>query len=354
MISRKNRKSTSKSRSRSPRSRCRSKSRSQSRTKPSKSRSVSRSRSDLKDELQKTESIKSDADPAVDSSTSCAMEMQKNVSQNTTENGKSPTMAVNSFDVASISSSSGFNTFGVTGSWRPVPFLAETSVTKSSQKCITPEVPLEVTNVSEEPSTVTPKDSECAANPDKTETNTNPITAVETLIERNSTSPSKSPSQEMSSRSKVAARSRSKSSSRKRKSKSRSPSPKKSHKARTRSKRSKSRSPKKRKSRSRSQGRRRKSRTPDRSRRSKSRKRSRSHSRRRSRSGSRWRRGGFGSRSLNQRDRWKREPSRSPVLILRKKSSTSRPRRSTSKTPPRLTELGMKKLLNSVKILGNN
>ncbi|KAG1937966.1 protein SON [Pimephales promelas] len=328
VISRKNRRSRS-------RSRRRSKSKSQSRTKPSKSRSVSKSKSDLKDEPPKTESIKSDSDPALDVFTNCAMEMQKNVSQNTTENGKSPTMAVYT-DVAS-----GFNTVGGTGSWRPVPFMAETSVTKSSQMCITPEVPLEVTNVSEEPSIVTPKDSECAANPDEKET--------DATNERSSTSPSKSPSQETSSRSKVAARSRSKSSSKKRKSKSRSPSAKKSHKSRTRSKRSKSRSPKKRKSRSRSQGRRRKSRTPDRSRRSKSRKRSRSRSRRRSRSGSRWRRGGFGSRSLNQRDRWKREPSRSPVLILRKKSSTSRPRRSTSKTPPRLTELDKEQLLEIAK-----
>ncbi|ROL45364.1 Protein SON [Anabarilius grahami] len=358
VISRKNRRSVSKSRSRSPR---RSRSKSRSRTKPSKSRSVSKSRSDLKDKLKETESIKNETDPAVDNNTSCAMEIQKNVSQNTTENEKSPTMAVNSdtklFEVASISTSSGFNTVGVTGSWRPVPFLAEPSETKSSQKCITPELPLEVTNISEEPltfSTITPKDSECAANHDKKETNTNPITGIESTIKRNSASPSKSPSQQQtSSRSKVAARSRSKSPSKKRKSrspsrKSRSPSEKKSHKSRTKSKRSKSRSPKKRRSRSRSQGRRRKSRTPDRSRRSKSRKRSRSHSRRRSRSGSRWRRG-FGSRSLNQRDRWKREPSRSPVLILRKKRSTSRTRRSASKTPPRLTELDKEQLLEIAK-----
>ncbi|XP_056309968.1 protein SON-like, partial [Danio aesculapii] len=131
----------------------------------------------------------------------------------------------------------------------------------------------------------------------------------------------------------------------KRKSRSKS-SERKSHKSRTRSKRSKSKSPKKKRSRSRSQGRRKKSRTPDRSRRSKSRKRSRSRSRRRSRSGSRWRRG-FGS--LSQRDRWKREPSRSPVLILRKKRSTSRTRRSTSKTPPRLTELDKDQLLEIAK-----
>ncbi|KAI2668813.1 Protein SON [Labeo rohita] len=310
-----NRRSTSKSRSRSPRRRLRSKSKSQSRTKPSKSRSVSKSRSDVKLE---TESVKNDQNTS--------SEIQTNVSQNTTENG-GPTTDTKSSETASSVLNSGFNT----GSWRPVPFLAEPSETKSSQKCITPEVPLEVTSASEEPSTfstVTPKDSECAANPEKKETSANPTL---TSVERNSTSPSKSPSQKTSSKSKAAAaRSRSKSPSKKRKSrsssrKSRSPSERKSHKSRTRSKRSKSRSPKKKRSRSRSQGRRRKSRTPDRSRRSKSRKRSRSRSRRRSRSGSRWRRG-FGSRSLNQRDRWKREPSRSPVLILRKKRSTSRTR----------------------------
>ncbi|KAK2908477.1 hypothetical protein Q8A67_004314 [Cirrhinus molitorella] len=341
-ISRRNRKSTSKSRSRSPRRR----SKSRSRTKPSKSRSVSKSRSDVKLE---TESVKNETEPAVEKSES--NEMQADVSQNTTENG-SPTVAVNTntklSETAPSVSNSGFNV----GSWRPVPFLAEPSETKSSQKCITPEVPLEVTNVSEEASaisTATPKDSECAASPERKEINANPTS---TSLERNSTSPSKSPSQKTPSKSK-AARSRSKSPTKKRKSrsssrKSRSPSERKSHKSKTRSKRSKSRSPKKKRSRSRSQGRRRKSRSPDRSRRSKSRKRSRSHSRRRSRSGSRWRRG-FGSRSLNQRDRWKREPSRSPVLILRKKRSTSRTQRSTSKTPPRLTELDKEQLLEIAK-----
>ncbi|XP_016422162.1 protein SON-like isoform X1 [Sinocyclocheilus rhinocerous] len=341
VILKRNRRSTSKSRSRSPR---RSRSKSRSRTKPSKSRSVSKSRSELKPETE--------SDP-VDKSESS--EMQTNVSQDTTENRKSPTVAVNSdtkpSEMASNISNPGFNAVGFKGSWRPVPFLAEPS--KSSQKCISPEVPLEVTNVSEEPSTFStaaPKDSQCAANPETKETNPNPtLTSAET----SPTSPSKSPSHKISSRSKEAARSGSKSPTKKRKSrsssrKSRSPSERKSHKSRTRSKRSKSRSPKKKRSRSRSHGRRRKSRTPDRSRRSKSRKRSRSRSRRRSRSGSRWRRG-FGSRSLNQRDRWKREPSRSPVLILRKKRSASRTRRSSSKTPPRLTELDKEQLLEIAK-----
>ncbi|XP_016113756.1 protein SON-like isoform X1 [Sinocyclocheilus grahami] len=355
VISRKNRRSTSKCRSRSPRHRRHSRSKSRSRTKPSKSRSISKSRSDLKLE---TESIKINIDPAVDNSKSC--ETQTNVSQNTTENGKDPTVAVISdtklSETASNISNSGFSAVSVKGSWRPIPFLAVPSETMSSQKCVTPEVPLEVTNLSEEPSTfstVTPKDSECAASPEKKETNANPTTSGETSVVKNSMSPSRSPSQKISSRSKVAARSRSKSSSKKRKSrsssrKSRSPSGRKSHKSRTRSKRSKSRSPKNKRSRSRSQSRWRKSRTPDRNRRSKSRKRSGSRSRRRSRSGSRWRRG-FGSRTLNQRDRWKREPSRSPVLILRKKRSASGTQRSTSKTPPRLTELDKEQLLEIAK-----
>ncbi|XP_052452856.1 protein SON isoform X1 [Carassius gibelio] len=354
VISRKNRRSTSKSRSRSPQHRHHSRSKSQSRTKPSESRSISNSRSDLKLE---TELITKDIDPAVDNSKSC--ETQTNVSLNTTENGKDPTVTVISdtklSETASNVSSSGFSPVVVKGSWRPIPFLAQPSETTSSQKCVKPEVPLEVTNISEEPSvfpTVKPKDSEGAASPEKKETNVNPTTIEETSVEKNSMSPSRSPSQKISASSKVAAQSGSKSSSKKKSrsssQKSRSPSERKSHKSRPMSKHSKSRSPKKKRSRSRSQGRQRKSRTPDRNRRSKSRKRSSSRSRRRSRSGSRQRRA-FGSRTLNQRDRWKREPSRSPVLILRNKRSTSKTRRSTSKTPPRLTELDKEQLLEIAK-----
>ncbi|KAJ8253232.1 hypothetical protein GJAV_G00210550 [Gymnothorax javanicus] len=77
-----------------------------------------------------------------------------------------------------------------------------------------------------------------------------------------------------------------------------------------------------------------KSRSPARRRRSRS---------RRSRSGSRRRRSGF---PLDRRDRWKRTPSHSPILILRKKRS---PRRSPSKTPPRLTELDKDQLLEIAK-----
>ncbi|XP_056319663.1 protein SON-like isoform X1 [Danio aesculapii] len=305
VILRRNRKSAS--RSRSPR--CRSKS--QSRSKSPKSRSVSKS----KDRPIENES----KNHAVDS----------NKSSDTNKDGEN--LTVNSeCTLIDAAPNAGFNTVGASGSWRPIPLLAEPP--KSSQKCITPEVPLEMASVHEEPSTLK-IDPECSANPDKKEPSANPTTTTET-----SANSSKSPNPKTSSRSKRSA-------SKKRKSRSKS-SERKSHKSRTRSKRSKSKSPKKKRSRSRSQGRRKKSRTPDRSRRSKSRKRSRSRSRRRSRSGSRWRRG-FGS--LSQRDRWKREPSRSPVLILRKKRSTSRTRRSTSKTPPRLTELDKDQLLEIAK-----
>lgn len=58
----------------------------------------------------------------------------------------------------------------------------------------------------------------------------------------------------------------------------------------------------------------------------------------------------FRSRSFDRRDRWKREPSHSPVLILRKqRRSSSRARRSTSKTPPRLTDLDKDQLLEIAK-----
>ena len=109
--------------------------------------------------------------------------------------------------------------------------------------------------------------------------------------------------------------------SRRRKSKSRTPSHRKrASRSRSRGRTKRSRSPKRKQSRSRSAGRR--------SRRS------------RSRSGSRRRRGTFAGNTLSQRDRWKREPSHSPVLILRKKRSPARAQRSASKSPSRLTELG--------------
>ncbi|KAG9348839.1 hypothetical protein JZ751_029156 [Albula glossodonta] len=61
---------------------------------------------------------------------------------------------------------------------------------------------------------------------------------------------------------------------------------------------------------------------------------------------SRRRRSGF---PLDRRDRWRRTPSHSPILILRKRRSTSRTRRSSSKTPPRLTELDKDQLLEIAK-----
>ncbi|KAG9349666.1 hypothetical protein JZ751_028114 [Albula glossodonta] len=166
---------------------------------------------------------------------------------------------------------------------------------------------------------------------------------------RKKRSKSKSPSRRRWSRSKSAARKRkSHSRSRNRTKRSQSRSPKRN--------RSKSRSPnKKKQSKSRSPARRRRSKSADKSKHSKSRspgrrKRSQSRARRsrskRSHSSPRRRRSGF---PLDRRDRWKRTPSHSPVLILRKRRSTSRPHRSSSKTPPRLTELDKDQLLEIAK-----
>nr|XP_057941829.1 protein SON isoform X3 [Doryrhamphus excisus] len=89
-------------------------------------------------------------------------------------------------------------------------------------------------------------------------------------------------------------------------------------------------------------------RTRSRSRSSSRRKRSRSRSRvrksRRSRSASRgW------QATYSQRDRWKREPSHSPVLILRKKRSPTRQRRTHASSPQRISELGKEQLLEIAK-----
>ncbi|XP_017281874.1 protein SON [Kryptolebias marmoratus] len=64
-----------------------------------------------------------------------------------------------------------------------------------------------------------------------------------------------------------------------------------------------------------------------------------------SRSGSRNRR----RAAYSQRDRWKREPSHSPVLILRKKRSPSRKDRSRSRSPHRISELDKEQLLEIAK-----
>lgn len=64
--------------------------------------------------------------------------------------------------------------------------------------------------------------------------------------------------------------------------------------------------------------------------------RSRSHSHSRSVSRSRRR------AAYSQRDRWKREPSHSPILVLRKNRSPTRKHSTLSKSPQRISELGQK------------
>ncbi|KAF6726558.1 Protein SON [Oryzias melastigma] len=126
--------------------------------------------------------------------------------------------------------------------------------------------------------------------------------------------------------------------------------------------RSRKRSRRRSKSRSSSRGRKSRSRSPSgrRKTRSKSpsgRRRSRSRSpsgRRRSRSRSTERRRRSRSRSrrrvgYSQRDRWKREPSHSPVVILRKNRSPARKERSRSKSPKRISELDKEQLLEIAK-----
>ncbi|XP_054641978.1 protein SON isoform X2 [Dunckerocampus dactyliophorus] len=89
-------------------------------------------------------------------------------------------------------------------------------------------------------------------------------------------------------------------------------------------------------------------RTRARSRSSSRKKRSRSRSRgwksRRSRSAPRgW------QAIYRQRDRWKREPSHSPVLVLRKKRSLTRKRHAHASSPQRISELGKEQLLEIAK-----
>ncbi|XP_061538746.1 protein SON isoform X2 [Phycodurus eques] len=82
------------------------------------------------------------------------------------------------------------------------------------------------------------------------------------------------------------------------------------------------------------------------SRRKQSRSRSRSRKSRRSRSVSRDR----GRRTTySQRDRWKREPSRSPVLVLRKKRSPTWKHGNHPDSPHRISELGKEQLLEIAK-----
>uniref|UniRef100_UPI003AABC7A2 uncharacterized protein n=1 Tax=Centroberyx gerrardi TaxID=166262 RepID=UPI003AABC7A2 len=101
----------------------------------------------------------------------------------------------------------------------------------------------------------------------------------------------------------------------------------------------------KKKSKSPSRSHKKRSRSRSSSRRKRSRSAGRKPRRSRSRSGSRGRR----RATYSQRDRWKREPSHSPVLILRKNRSPTRKHRSVSSSPPRITELDKDQLLEIAK-----
>eukprot|EP00066_Takifugu_rubripes_P015022 XP_011604288.1 PREDICTED: protein SON-like [Takifugu rubripes] len=128
---------------------------------------------------------------------------------------------------------------------------------------------------------------------------------------------------------------------------SKSPQRKKQSEPSKRHKRSRSSSRKhKRRSRSRTSSKKRRSRSRSRgwrSRRSRSRScsRSRSHSRSVSRSRRR--------AAYSQRDRWKREPSHSPILVLRKNRSPTRKHSTLSKSPQRISELDKEQLLEIAK-----
>ncbi|KAK3529772.1 hypothetical protein QTP86_003028 [Hemibagrus guttatus] len=326
-------------------SRSKSRSRSRRRDGRSTSSSHSKSRSFLSDQLPQGESQKNSTAAEI----KCDGSLNKNV--NEAENGdkeKSQTVPLN--PSANIIKDCIINDGQVTrsaGSWRPIPFLnAGVSVSgfSESDKCITPTMPLDTKDVS----VYTSDGSRDLHGTEKKEEITGAELKDSKFLKQTSVSSnqrhSKSPSRKRSTSSSPVKRRKSRSSSRNSR---KSPLQRKRSRSRKRTRRSKSKSPKRKRSKSHSPGRRRRSRTSERKR-SKSRHRSRSKSRR-SRSGSRRKRGVFRNRMFSQRDRWKREPSHSPVVILRKKRSTSRTRRSTSKTPPRLTELDKEQLLEIAK-----
>ncbi|XP_053472215.1 protein SON isoform X4 [Ictalurus furcatus] len=343
---RKSRRTRSKSRSRSHHSR---RSGSQRRDRNSRSSSRSKSRSFSSDQHPESEKQKS----------STAAEI-KHDNSSLNQNVKEAEIGdKEEIQTMPVSPSASFIKDGIlndgpvirlAGSWKPIPFLdAGVSVSGSSEtnhtmKCITPTMPLDMNDVSAYSSS----GSRDLHSTEKKEE----ITSVELndsqICKQKSISPnqrhSKSLSRKRSTSNSPFKRRKSRSSSRNSR---KSPLQRKRSKSRKRTRRSKSKSPKRKRSKSHSPGRRRRSRTSDRNR-SKSRHRSRSKSRR-SRSGSCRKRGGFRNRMFSQRDRWKREPSHSPVVILRKKRSTSRTRRSASKTPPRLTELDKEQLLEIAK-----
>ncbi|XP_049919601.1 protein SON isoform X1 [Epinephelus moara] len=128
-----------------------------------------------------------------------------------------------------------------------------------------------------------------------------------------------------------------KSPAKKRRKPSKSPQRKKESKSSKRQKRSKSPC--------RSHRRGSRSRSPSKKKRSRSRSAGRRSRRSRSRSVSRGRR----RATYSQRDRWKREPSHSPVLILRKNRSPTRKLCSSSNSPQRISELDKDQLLEIAK-----
>ncbi|XP_008428413.1 protein SON isoform X2 [Poecilia reticulata] len=180
-----------------------------------------------------------------------------------------------------------------------------------------------------------PKTAEPAENRDKSEKESSGLSAHKppTPSEPKQAPKSTAPQQKASEK----PRSHDKSPARRKRKQSRSPDRDRDRKSSKKAKRSKSPSRSyRRRSRSRSRSVRKRSRSRSVHRRSR---------RSRSRSASRNRR----RLTYSQRDRWKREPSHSPVLILRKKRSPTRKDRSRSTSPKRISELDKEQLLEIAK-----
>ncbi|XP_007541429.1 protein SON isoform X1 [Poecilia formosa] len=180
-----------------------------------------------------------------------------------------------------------------------------------------------------------PKTAEPAENRDKTEKQGSGSSAhkLPTPSEPKQAPKSTAPQQKASEK----PRSHDKSPARRKRKQSRSPDRDRDRKSSKKRKRSKSPSRSyRRRSRSRSRSVRKRSRSRSVHRRSR---------RSRSRSASRNRR----RLTYSQRDRWKREPSHSPILILRKKRSPTRKDRSRSTSPKRISELDKEQLLEIAK-----
>ncbi|XP_060716752.1 protein SON isoform X2 [Tachysurus vachellii] len=333
--------SISRSLSQENRSRFNAKKSKRSRSKSRRSSSSSRSQSSDQHPANERKMQSTDAEMKLDGSLNKNLKEAENGDQEKSETGPETPSTI-------IITDGIINDGQVTrsaGSWRPIPFLnAGVSVPDSSEKCITPTMPLDTKDVL----LYTSGGSRDLHGTEKKEEITSSELKDSQDFKQKSISPnqrhSKSPSRKRSTSSSPFQQRQFRSSSR---NNTKSPLQRKRSKSRKRTRRSKSNSPDRKRSKSHSPGRRRRSRTLERKR-SQSRHRSRSKSRR-SRSGSRRKRGVFRNRMFSQRDRWKREPSHSPVVILRKKRSTSRTHRSTSTTPPRLTELDKEQLLEIAK-----